>query len=93
MNLVQRFTQSSLLKRVLWAYLFYALLNLLSFAIGFFLLPEGVLQNTPYSALAEVAAQQTSFWLQFLSTPCSITAFATRCFALAVEYSTSCRFC
>lgn len=68
MNLTQRFTQSSILKRVLWAYLFYVVLNLFSFAIGYFLLPEGALLNTPYSALAEVAAQQTGLWLQFLST-------------------------
>jgi hypothetical protein len=53
---------------VLWAYLFYAILNLLSFALGYFLLPQGALLNTPYSALSGVAAQQPSAFLQFLST-------------------------
>lgn len=68
MSFAHRFVQPSILRRVLWAYLVYGFLNLLSFAIGYFLLREGALRNSAYTALSEVAAGQTGPFGQFVST-------------------------
>ena len=66
MHLAQRLTQQNVLKRVLWAYGIYVTISLVAFAIGYLLLPEGALRGSAITIWGEVAAQQTSFWLEFL---------------------------
>jgi len=66
MHLAQRLTQQNVLKRVLWAYGIYVAISLVAFAIGYLLLPEGALRGSAITIWGEVAAQQTSFWLEFL---------------------------
>ena len=66
MYLAQRLTQQNVLKRVLWAYGIYVTISLVAFAIGYLLLPEGALRGSAITIWGEVAAQQTSFWLEFL---------------------------
>ena len=50
------FTHSNIFIRITYAYSIYIMLVLLSFSIGYFLLPEGVLRSTPYA-----------FWGEFVS--------------------------
>jgi len=66
MHLAQKLTQQNVLKRVLWAYGIYVTISLVAFAIGYLLLPEGALRGSAITIWGEVAAQQTSFWLEFL---------------------------
>lgn len=69
MQLTQKITQKSVIKRIFWAYLIlYAVPTLAAFAVGYFFLPEGFLRGSPSSSPAEFVAQQTGFWPVFLST-------------------------
>jgi len=68
MNLTRRLTQPSLARRIAMAYGLYVVLNLASFAVGYFLLPRGALLNTPWTALGGVATMQETPLRQFLAT-------------------------
>jgi hypothetical protein len=52
-------------KRALWLYGLYSLLNLLSFLTGYYLLPEGFMRGSPYSAIGAFVASANSFWSEF----------------------------
>lgn len=52
-------------KRALWLYGLYSLLNLISSLIGYYLLPEGFMRCTPYSAIGSFVASASSFWGEF----------------------------
>ncbi len=62
------FTSTNLVTRVIWAYAIYIGLLLISFAIGYFFLPRGILLNTPWTAFGSMAASPESFIEQFLVT-------------------------
>jgi hypothetical protein len=49
-------------KRVLWLNGLYSLLNLLSFLAGYYLLPEGFMRGSPYTAIGSLVASTSSFW-------------------------------
>ena len=66
MHFTQRLTQKNVLKRVLWTYGIYVTTSLVTFAVGYFFLPEGALRGSAITIWGEVAAHQTSFWLEFL---------------------------
>ncbi len=57
--------RESVFKRFLWLYGLYALLNMVSFLAGYYLLPEGLLRSSPQSAIGSLAASATSFWGKF----------------------------
>ncbi|HWQ96014.1 MAG TPA: hypothetical protein VN368_01455 [Candidatus Methylomirabilis sp.] len=66
MNSDQAHVRDSLLKRILILYGIYSLLSNAFFLAGYYLLPEGFLRGSPQMAPAEIVAQQTGFWTQFL---------------------------
>lgn len=68
MGWTARLTQPSLLRRAAWAYLIYAVLLLAAFAVGYFLLPRGVLRGTPWTAAGAAAATPSSPGAQLLLT-------------------------
>lgn len=55
----------SLLKRVLWLYGLYILINSAAYLIGYYVLPEGFLRGSPVTTSGQIAASQTSFRGQF----------------------------
>jgi hypothetical protein len=65
MNVVQIQPKENVFKRILWLYGLYSLLNLVSFLSGYYLLPEGFMRGSPYSAVGSFVASATSFWGQF----------------------------
>ncbi len=67
-RLAQAVAPDSLLKRFLWLYGLYALLNNSAFVFAYYFLPEGFLRGTPWTAAGEVAASPGSFWGQFAVT-------------------------
>jgi len=76
MDLTGRLTHPRLWHRVVVAFGLYAILNLVSFAVGYFLLPRGALLNTPWTALGVVAAEARTPLSQFLATLGFNLAFA-----------------
>ena len=54
--------KENVFKRVLWLYGLYSLLNLFLFLTGYYLLPEGFMRGSPYSAIGSFVASATSFW-------------------------------
>jgi hypothetical protein len=65
MNAIQIQPQENVFKRVLWLYGLYSLLNIVSFLSGYYLLPEGFMRGSPYSAIGAFVASATSFWGEF----------------------------
>jgi len=65
MNAAQIQPQENIFKRILWLYGLYSLLNLVSFLSGYYLLPEGFMRGSPYSAIGSFVASATSFWGEF----------------------------
>lgn len=65
MNAAQNQPQDNVFKRVLWLYGLYSLLNLASFLSGYYLLPEGFMRGSPYSAIGSFVASANSFWGEF----------------------------
>jgi hypothetical protein len=65
MNAIQIQPQENVFKRVLWLYGLYSLLNIISFLSGYYLLPEGFMRGSPYSAIGAFVASATSFWGEF----------------------------
>ena len=65
MNAAQTQPQENVFKRILWLYGLYSLLNLVSFLSGYYLLPEGFMRSSPYSAIGSFVASATSFWGEF----------------------------
>ena len=65
MNTSQIQSQEKIFKRILWLYGLYSLLNLVSFLSGYYLLPEGFMRGSPYSAIGSFVASSTSFWGEF----------------------------
>lgn len=61
----QRHQQESVFKRFLWLYGLYALLNMASFLVGYYLLPEGLMRGSPQLTFAALADSATSFWGEF----------------------------
>jgi hypothetical protein len=54
--------QDHVLKRFLWLYGVYALLNNASYLFGYYLLPEGFMRGSPQAAVGRAAARPESFW-------------------------------
>ena len=65
MNAAQIQPQENVFKRILWLYGLYSLLNIVSFLSGYYLLPEGFMRGSPYSAIGSFVASATSFWGEF----------------------------
>jgi hypothetical protein len=65
MNAAQIRPQENVFKRILWLYGLYSLLNLVSFLSGYYLLPEGFMRGSTYSAIGSFVASATSFWGEF----------------------------
>jgi hypothetical protein len=65
MNAAQIQPRENVFKRILWLYGLYSLLNLVSFLSGYYLLPEGLMRGSPYSAIGSFVASATSFWGEF----------------------------
>lgn len=65
MNAAQIQPRENVFKRVLWLYGLYSLLNIVSFLSGYYLLPEGFMRGSPYSAIGSFVASATSFWGEF----------------------------
>jgi hypothetical protein len=65
MNATQIQPQENVFKRILWLYGLYSLLNMVSFLSGYYLLPEGFMRGSPYSAIGSFVASATSFWGEF----------------------------
>jgi len=65
MNAAQIQPQENVFKRILWLYGLYSLLNIVSFLSGYYLLPEGFMRDSPYSAIGSFVASATSFWGEF----------------------------
>jgi hypothetical protein len=65
MNTAQIQLRENVFKRVLWLYGLYSLLNMVSFLSGYYLLPEGFMRGSPYSAIGSFVASATSFWGEF----------------------------
>jgi hypothetical protein len=65
MNAAQIQPQENVFKRILWLYGLYSLLNMISFLLGYYLLPEGFMRGSPYSAIGSFVASATSFWGEF----------------------------
>lgn len=61
----QKQNQEGVFKRFLWCYGLYALLNMVSFLVGYYLLPEGFMRGSPQSAISSWVASATSFWGEF----------------------------
>ncbi len=56
----QKQEQDNVFKRFLWLYGLYALLNMITFLIGYYLLPEGFMRGSPQLTFATLAASATS---------------------------------
>jgi hypothetical protein len=65
MNTTQIRLQENIVKRILWLYGLYTLLNMVSYLSGYYLLPEGFMRGSPYSAIGSFVASATSFWGEF----------------------------
>jgi hypothetical protein len=65
MNAAQIQLRENVFERVLWLYGLYSLLNIVSFLSGYYLLPEGFMRGSPYSAIGAFVASATSFWGEF----------------------------
>ena len=65
MNATQNQTHENVFKRILWLYGLYSLLNLVSFLTGYYLLPEGLMHGSPYSAIGSFVATASSSWSEF----------------------------
>ena len=65
MNTVQIRPQANIVKRILWLYGLYSLLNMVSYLFGYYLLPEGFMRGSPYSVIGSFVASATSFWGEF----------------------------
>jgi hypothetical protein len=68
MNAAQIQPQENVFKRILWLYGLYSLLNFVFFLSGYYLLPEGFMRGSPYSAIGSWVASATSFWGEFALT-------------------------
>ena len=55
-------------KRALWLYGLYMLLNNAAFLLGYYFLPAGFMRGSPQVAVGGMIAQQESFWGQFTMT-------------------------
>jgi hypothetical protein len=60
----ERQQQENVFKRFLWLYGLYALLNMVSFLVGYYLLPEGFMRGSPQLAIGSLAGSATTFWGQ-----------------------------
>ncbi len=58
----------NLLKRFLWLYGLYALLNRLTFLFGYYFLPEGFMRSSPQVGVSRLAAAPESFWTELAIT-------------------------
>ena len=65
MNTAQIQAQENVFKRLFWLYGLYSLLNMVSFLFGYYLLPEGFMRGSSYSAIGSFVASATSFWGEF----------------------------
>jgi hypothetical protein len=65
MNAAQIQLRENVFERVLWLYGLYSLLNIVSFLSGYYLLPEGFMLGSPYSAIGSFVASATTFWGEF----------------------------
>jgi hypothetical protein len=65
MNAAQIQLRENVFERVLWLYGLYSLLNIVSFLSGYYLLPEGFMRGSPYSAIGSFVASATTFWGEF----------------------------
>jgi hypothetical protein len=65
MNAAQIQLRENVFERVLWLYGLYSLLNIVSFLSGYYLLPEGFMRSSPYSAIGSFVASATTFWGEF----------------------------
>jgi hypothetical protein len=65
MNTAQIQQHENVFKRILWLYGLYSLLNMISYLSGYYLLPEGFMRGSPYSAIGSFVASATSFWSEF----------------------------
>lgn len=57
-----------LLKRFLWLYGVYALLNNLAYLFGYHFLPEGFMRSSPQVGVGGLAASPDSFWTELVIT-------------------------
>ncbi len=66
-NIDKQFNPShqSVFTRVLWLYGLYSLLNMVSYLLGYHLLPEGFMRGSPQSAIGSFVASATTFWGEF----------------------------
>jgi hypothetical protein len=65
----QQFTSTEgLLKRFLWLYGLYALLNNLGYLFGYYFLPERFMRSSPQVGVGGLVATPESFWMQFVIT-------------------------
>jgi hypothetical protein len=55
-------SRENVFKRAFWLYGLYSFLNLASFLIGYYLLPEGFMRGSPYTAISSFVASASSFW-------------------------------
>ena len=67
-KMTSHLTSANLVTRVIWAYAIYIVLVLISFVVGYFLLPRGAFINTPWTAFGVMAANPDTFMGQFLAT-------------------------
>jgi hypothetical protein len=65
MNTSQIKPQENVFKRIFWLYGLYSVLNMVSFLSGYYLLPEGFMRGSLYSAIGLFVASATSFWGEF----------------------------
>lgn len=56
--------QENVFKRFLWLYGLYALLNMVSFLVGYYLLPEGFMRGSFQVTIGSLAGSATTFWGQ-----------------------------
>jgi len=60
-------TQTGVFKRILWLYGLYTLLSNAAYLLGYYLLPEGFMRNSPQVTVGRLAATGT-FWSEFAMT-------------------------
>jgi hypothetical protein len=58
-------SEESVFKRAFWLYGLHSFLNLAFFLIGYYLLPEGFMRGSPYTAIGSFVASAASFWSEF----------------------------
>jgi hypothetical protein len=61
-------SRDHVLKRFLWLYGVYALLNNAAYLFGYYLLPEGFMRSSPQGAVGRAAARPDSFWGELVVT-------------------------